>query len=72
MSIDLQRLYVPPNDFFELCGSVVMKVSAKLRWLFASLPQSAAWSLLEWRAGYGMPRDLKPGPTAFGTGRTRL
>ncbi|SDR49199.1 Colicin-E5 Imm protein [Paraburkholderia fungorum] len=29
MNIDLQRLYVSPNDFFELGGSVVMKVSAE-------------------------------------------
>lgn len=28
MNIDLQRRYVSPNDFFELGGSVVMKVSA--------------------------------------------
>ncbi|MCA8150842.1 colicin immunity protein [Burkholderia contaminans] len=29
MNIDPQRLYVSPKDFFELGGSVVMKVSAE-------------------------------------------
>ena len=29
MNIDLQRRYELPSDFFDLCGSVVMKLSAE-------------------------------------------